>query len=191
VVDLWHLGEQISGYIDYAERMRTDDLEPVFLHKCRFLPKEFDLSYYNWYLATCRYSDVQYELLKTQSSLISCIELKVWHMKEVFSLVLCMQRINKNQRWRKLEFWWPLQTLELLADVRKCLNFRTYFSSLDQLGRETKIAISNTTANWQVGFIASGSECILTQLERRMIVNLARTNKRFVVQQKFSFVTSL
>lgn len=49
VVDLWHLGEQISGYIDYAERMRTDDLEPVFLHKCRFLPKEFDLSYYNWY----------------------------------------------------------------------------------------------------------------------------------------------
>jgi hypothetical protein len=43
VVDLWHLGEQISGYIDYAERMRTDDLEPVFL------PKEFDLSYYNWY----------------------------------------------------------------------------------------------------------------------------------------------
>ncbi len=38
-------------------------------------------------LATCRYSDVQYELLKTQSSLISCIELKVWHMKVVFSLV--------------------------------------------------------------------------------------------------------
>ncbi len=68
-----------------------------------------------------------------------------------------MQIINKNQRWRKLEFWQPLQTLELLADVRKCLNFRTYFSSLDQLGRETKIAISNTTANWQVGFIASGS----------------------------------
>ncbi|CAK9199698.1 unnamed protein product [Sphagnum jensenii] len=41
-------GHEISGYIDYAERMRTDDLEPVFLHKCRFLPKEFDLSYYNW-----------------------------------------------------------------------------------------------------------------------------------------------
>jgi len=73
------------------------------------------------------------------------------------ALALCMQRIDKNQRWRKLEFWWPLQTLELLADVRKCLNFRTYFSSLDQSGRETKIAISNTTANWQVGFIAFGS----------------------------------
>jgi hypothetical protein len=33
------------------------------------------------------------------------------------ALALCMQRIDKNQRWRKLEFWWPLQTLELLADV--------------------------------------------------------------------------
>jgi len=28
--------------------MRTDDLEPIFLHKKRFLPKAFDLSYYNW-----------------------------------------------------------------------------------------------------------------------------------------------
>ncbi|EFJ29413.1 hypothetical protein SELMODRAFT_91784, partial [Selaginella moellendorffii] len=42
-------GHEISGYVDYGERIRTEDLEPVFELKKRFLPALFDLSYYNWY----------------------------------------------------------------------------------------------------------------------------------------------
>lgn len=68
------MAEQISGYIDYTERMRTDDLEPVFLHKKRFLPKAFDLSYYNWYVFTVILSCQQYnamfpQLYKTEKSI--------------------------------------------------------------------------------------------------------------------------
>lgn len=60
------MAEQISGYIDYTERMRTDDLEPVFLHKKRFLPKAFDLSYYNWYAFTVILSCQQYNAMFPQ-----------------------------------------------------------------------------------------------------------------------------
>ncbi|KAG0619699.1 hypothetical protein M758_4G158100 [Ceratodon purpureus] len=42
-------GQEVSGYIDYAERMKTTDLEPVFLLKRRFLPTPEDLSFFNWH----------------------------------------------------------------------------------------------------------------------------------------------
>ncbi|KAI3379001.1 hypothetical protein SNEBB_008820 [Seison nebaliae] len=41
-------GQEISGYIDYANRLKTDDFEPIFLGKRRLLPKPTDLSFYNW-----------------------------------------------------------------------------------------------------------------------------------------------
>ncbi|XP_067935540.1 cilia- and flagella-associated protein 299-like [Watersipora subatra] len=41
-------GQEISGYIDYAHRLKTEDFEQYFNGKKRLLPKPSDLSFYNW-----------------------------------------------------------------------------------------------------------------------------------------------
>ena len=41
-------GQEISGYIDLAHRMRTEDFLPIFDQRRRLLPKPSDLSYFNW-----------------------------------------------------------------------------------------------------------------------------------------------
>mmetsp|Transcript_18248 Transcript_18248/g.50337 ORF Transcript_18248/g.50337 Transcript_18248/m.50337 type:complete len:139 (-) Transcript_18248:19-435(-) len=39
---------QVSGYIDYAHRLKTENFEPYFERKKKLMPKPSDLSYYNW-----------------------------------------------------------------------------------------------------------------------------------------------
>lgn len=39
---------EISGYIDLAHRLKTDDFKLIFEGKKTLLPKPSDLSYYNW-----------------------------------------------------------------------------------------------------------------------------------------------
>ncbi|KXJ20692.1 cilia- and flagella-associated protein 299 [Exaiptasia diaphana] len=41
-------GQEISGYIDYAHRLKTEDFEPYFSGRRRLLPRVSDLSFYNW-----------------------------------------------------------------------------------------------------------------------------------------------
>lgn len=41
-------GQEISGYIDLAHRMRVEDFVPIFEQKKRLLPRAADLSFYNW-----------------------------------------------------------------------------------------------------------------------------------------------
>ncbi|XP_006817330.1 cilia- and flagella-associated protein 299-like [Saccoglossus kowalevskii] len=41
-------GQEISGYIDYAHRLKTEDFEPYFSCRKRLLPRPSDLSFYNW-----------------------------------------------------------------------------------------------------------------------------------------------
>ncbi|XP_043934642.1 cilia- and flagella-associated protein 299 [Protopterus annectens] len=41
-------GQEISGYIDYAHRLKTEDFEPYFSGKKKLLPRLTDLSFYNW-----------------------------------------------------------------------------------------------------------------------------------------------
>mmetsp|Transcript_1172 Transcript_1172/g.1538 ORF Transcript_1172/g.1538 Transcript_1172/m.1538 type:complete len:237 (-) Transcript_1172:101-811(-) len=41
-------GQEISGYIDLAHRMRIEDFAPIFEQRKRLLPKAADLSFYNW-----------------------------------------------------------------------------------------------------------------------------------------------
>lgn len=36
-------GQEISGYIDYAHRMKTEEFEPYFAGKKRLLPRPSDL----------------------------------------------------------------------------------------------------------------------------------------------------
>ncbi|ESO98037.1 hypothetical protein LOTGIDRAFT_151687 [Lottia gigantea] len=41
-------GQEISGYIDFAHRLKTEDFEPYFSGRKRLLPRPSDLSFYNW-----------------------------------------------------------------------------------------------------------------------------------------------
>ncbi|XP_055967404.1 cilia- and flagella-associated protein 299 [Sorex fumeus] len=41
-------GQEISGYIDYAYRLKVEDFEVYFNGIKRLLPKPTDLSFYNW-----------------------------------------------------------------------------------------------------------------------------------------------
>ncbi|XP_075903126.1 cilia- and flagella-associated protein 299 [Nelusetta ayraudi] len=42
------LGQEVSGYIDYAHRLKSHDFEPYFSGKKRLLPGRSDLCFYNW-----------------------------------------------------------------------------------------------------------------------------------------------
>jgi len=41
-------GQEISGYIDYGHRLKTENFEPYFARTKKLLPKSTDLSFYNW-----------------------------------------------------------------------------------------------------------------------------------------------
>ncbi|XP_043094593.1 cilia- and flagella-associated protein 299 [Puntigrus tetrazona] len=41
-------GQEISGYIDYSHRLKSEDFELYFSGKKRLMPKPTDLSFYNW-----------------------------------------------------------------------------------------------------------------------------------------------
>ncbi|KAL4506005.1 hypothetical protein ABPG72_013766 [Tetrahymena utriculariae] len=48
---------EISGYIDYAHRLKTEDFKPYFEGKKKLLPRTTDLSYYNWKTSMCVSND--------------------------------------------------------------------------------------------------------------------------------------
>ncbi|CDS42253.1 conserved hypothetical protein [Echinococcus multilocularis] len=41
-------GQEISGYVDYAHRLKSEDFVPYFSGKKKLLPRVGDLSFYNW-----------------------------------------------------------------------------------------------------------------------------------------------
>jgi len=41
-------GQEVSGYIDYGQRLKTGGMEAIFERKRRMMPKATDLSFYNW-----------------------------------------------------------------------------------------------------------------------------------------------
>lgn len=43
----------MSGYIDYAHRLKLEDFTQIFSRKKKLLPRPSDLSYYNWETQTC------------------------------------------------------------------------------------------------------------------------------------------
>ncbi len=48
---------EISGYIDLAHRLKTEDFRLYFEGKKVLLPKPSDLSYYNWETQNCTLND--------------------------------------------------------------------------------------------------------------------------------------
>lgn len=40
--------QEVSGYIDYAHRLKTEPFEPYFDRKKKLMPRPSDLSFYNW-----------------------------------------------------------------------------------------------------------------------------------------------
>ncbi|KAI8818984.1 uncharacterized protein EV422DRAFT_551132 [Fimicolochytrium jonesii] len=45
--------QEISGYIDYAHRLKTENFEPYFLRTRALMPRTTDMSFYNWETQTC------------------------------------------------------------------------------------------------------------------------------------------
>ena len=41
-------GQEVSGYIDFAHRLKTENFEPYFDRKKKLMPRPSDLSFYNW-----------------------------------------------------------------------------------------------------------------------------------------------
>lgn len=41
-------GQEVSGYIDFAHRLKLEEFEPYFEGRKKLLPRPSDLSYYNW-----------------------------------------------------------------------------------------------------------------------------------------------
>ncbi|CAD7696110.1 unnamed protein product, partial [Ostreobium quekettii] len=41
-------GQEVSGYIDYGNRLKNEHMELIFERKKRLIPKPSDLSFYNW-----------------------------------------------------------------------------------------------------------------------------------------------
>ncbi|XP_028928799.1 cilia- and flagella-associated protein 299 [Ornithorhynchus anatinus] len=41
-------GQELSGYIDYAHRLKTEEFDAYFTGKKKLLPRTTDLSFYNW-----------------------------------------------------------------------------------------------------------------------------------------------
>eukprot|EP00073_Rattus_norvegicus_P040069 XP_008768300.2 PREDICTED: uncharacterized protein C4orf22 homolog isoform X1 [Rattus norvegicus] len=50
-------GQEVSGYIDYAHRLKSEDFEVYFNGKRRLLPRTTDMSFYNWdsHIAVCNF----------------------------------------------------------------------------------------------------------------------------------------
>lgn len=45
--------QEISGYIDYSQRLTTDNFDAIFNGTKTLIPKPSDLSFYNWETQTC------------------------------------------------------------------------------------------------------------------------------------------
>ncbi len=48
---------EISGYIDYAHRLKTEEFRHIFDGSVKLVPKPTDLSYYNWKTGVCASND--------------------------------------------------------------------------------------------------------------------------------------
>lgn len=50
-------GQEVSAYIDYDQRLKTEDFTEYFLKRKKLTPKRTDLSYYNWKTHTLFYNN--------------------------------------------------------------------------------------------------------------------------------------
>ncbi|MEW5316783.1 MAG: hypothetical protein WDW38_008133 [Sanguina aurantia] len=41
-------GQEVSGYIDFGHRLKTENMEPYFDRRKKLMPRATDLSFYNW-----------------------------------------------------------------------------------------------------------------------------------------------
>lgn len=50
-------GQEVSAYIDYGHRLRSENFENYFTRRKKLLPRRSDLSYYNWKTHTLFYNN--------------------------------------------------------------------------------------------------------------------------------------
>ena len=64
-----HREQEISGYIDFAHRLKTEDFNAIFSKKKRFIPKQTDLSFYNWDTQqACMHDTPNYQVIADSTS---------------------------------------------------------------------------------------------------------------------------
>ena len=64
-------GQEVSGYIDYAHRLKTENFEPYFKGQKRLMPKPTDLSYYNWETQTSTHNSTpNFQVVADQEGLL-------------------------------------------------------------------------------------------------------------------------
>ncbi|KAJ9597798.1 hypothetical protein L9F63_011406, partial [Diploptera punctata] len=65
-------GVELSGYIDFAQRLKREDWVPIFEEKRRIKPKLTDLGYYNWKTgeSACNSSDTYKAILDPKYGLL-------------------------------------------------------------------------------------------------------------------------
>ena len=62
-------GQEVSGYIDYSHRLKTEDFRPYFDGRRRLIPKPSDLSYYNWKTQkSLSNSNVNFQVIATEGA---------------------------------------------------------------------------------------------------------------------------
>ncbi|XP_067871404.1 cilia- and flagella-associated protein 299 [Heterodontus francisci] len=61
-------GQEISGYIDYSHRLKTEQFEGYFGGKKKLLPRSTDLSFYNWDTQSCTFSSSPYYQVITDNA---------------------------------------------------------------------------------------------------------------------------
>ena len=67
--DINSKGQEISGYIDYAYRLKMENFEPYFLGRKKLHPRHTDLSFYNWDANVCTSnSTTNYEVIADSST---------------------------------------------------------------------------------------------------------------------------
>eukprot|EP00051_Salpingoeca_urceolata_P026959 m.479455 g.479455 ORF g.479455 m.479455 type:complete len:233 (-) comp21457_c0_seq1:443-1141(-) len=60
-------GQEVSGYIDLASRLQTDDFDLYFSRKRKLKPRPTDLSFYNWGTQTSRSNSTEnYQVIYDQ-----------------------------------------------------------------------------------------------------------------------------
>ncbi|XP_072352341.1 cilia- and flagella-associated protein 299 [Scyliorhinus torazame] len=61
-------GQEISGYIDYSHRLKTEQFEGYFGGKKKLMPRSTDLSFYNWDTQTCTCNSSPYYQVITENA---------------------------------------------------------------------------------------------------------------------------
>lgn len=99
-------GQEVSGYIDFAERLGNDDIMDILTRKKKLTPSTNDLSYYNWSTMTCVQNSSSGVMTITDKSPNLMFQCK--HDSHIFNINTQKQ---KNPTRMKLQYDYSIQAV--------------------------------------------------------------------------------